>query len=72
MVHCFQASVTADISQLKVRQRGCVAILTGTVSSRSLLNRLVDLAIKVEGAALVDIYRMRFADEEHLTEELAA
>lgn len=49
-----------------------MAILTGTVSSRSLLNRLVDLAIKVEGAALVDIYRMRFADEEHLTEELAA
>ena len=72
VVHCFEQSIAEDISQLKVRQRGCVVILTGTVSSPHLLNHLVDLAIKVEGAALVEIYRMRFTDEENLAEELVA
>jgi len=70
--HHFQVSVAEDITQLKVRQRGCVVILTGQISSRSLLNRLVDLAITVEGAALVEIYRMSFADEDSLLDELAA
>ncbi|MGD1898072.1 MAG: hypothetical protein ACFB16_14100 [Phormidesmis sp.] len=71
--YCFEQSVSEDISQLKVGQRGCVVILTGKVSSRALLNRLVTLAIKVEGAALVEIYRMRFTEEDCLvSEEIAA
>lgn len=61
---CFSESIADGIGQLKVRQRGCVVILTGRVSSRALLTRLVNLAIKVEGAALVEIYRMQFDDEE--------
>ncbi|MEL6160600.1 MAG: hypothetical protein AAFQ40_09080 [Cyanobacteria bacterium J06623_5] len=61
---CFAQSIGEDISRLKVRQRGCVVILTGAVSSRELLNRLVTLAIKVEGAVLVEIYEMRFTEEE--------
>lgn len=64
--YCFQQTISEDCSGLKVRQRGCVVILTGVVSSRALLNRLVSLAIKVEGAALVEIYRMRFTEEETL------
>ena len=62
--HCFGENVTEGIAQLQVRQRGCVVILTGQVSSRSLLTRLVNLALTVEGAALVEIYRMRFDDED--------
>ena len=69
MEHCIGESVTEGIGQLKVRQRGCVVILTGRVSSRALLTRLVNLAIKVEGAALVEIYRMRFDDEDFDGEE---
>lgn len=63
--HCFhQAGLAEDISLLRVKQRGCVVILTGVIGSRSLLNHLVTLAIKVDGAALVEIYRMRFTEEE--------
>jgi len=72
VAHCFRESVTEDISQLKIRQRGCVVILTGRVASRRVLNRLIDVAITVEGAALVEIYRMSFAEEDVLAEELAA
>ncbi|MEL6603143.1 MAG: phospholipid-binding protein [Cyanobacteria bacterium J06614_10] len=61
---CFAQAISEDVSRLKVRQRGCVVILTGAVSSRELLNRLVTLAIKVEGAVLVEIYEMRFTEEE--------
>jgi len=67
--HCFTQSVSDDTSQLKVRQRGCVVILTGQVSSRALLNRLVNLATAVEGTALVEIYGMTFAEEETLASE---
>ena len=70
---CFQDAIIEDAGQIKVRQRGCVVILTGKVSSRSLLNRLVSMAIKVEGAALVEIYRMSFTEEECLvTADIAA
>ncbi len=67
--HCFKHSVSDDTSQLKVRQRGCVVILTGRVSSRSLLNRLVNLATRIEGTALVEIYSITFAEEEVLASE---
>ncbi|MEO1622171.1 MAG: hypothetical protein AAFU53_14205 [Cyanobacteria bacterium J06632_3] len=63
VTHCFAQSIAEDISQLQVRQRGCVVILTGTIATRNLLNRLVTLAIKVDGAALVEIYRVRFTEE---------
>ncbi len=60
---CFSQFIQEDISRLKVRQRGCVVILTGTVSSQALLTQLVTLATSVEGTALVEIYRMRFTEE---------
>lgn len=60
---CFSQFVQEDISQLKVRQRGCVVILTGTVPSRTLLNQLVNLATSIEGTALVEIYRMKFVED---------
>ena len=69
---CFQKTVGKDASQIKVRQRGCVVILTGEIASPSLLNRLVDLATKVEGAALVEIYGIRFTDGSLATGEVAA
>ncbi len=61
---CFSQFVQDDISQLKVRQRGCVVILTGAVPSRTLLNQLVSLATSVEGTALVEIYRMKFTEDD--------
>lgn len=64
VLECFNQSVKEDISRLKVRQRGCVVILTGVVPSRSLLNKLIALATSVEGTALVEIYRMEFTEEE--------
>lgn len=60
---CFSQLIQEDISQLKVRQRGCVVILTGAVPTRALLNQLVDLATSVEGTALVEIYRMKFTED---------
>ncbi|MBE9062783.1 phospholipid-binding protein [cf. Phormidesmis sp. LEGE 11477] len=63
VLKCFNQSIQEDISRLKIRQRGCVVILTGAVSSRTLLNELVTLATSVEGTALVEIYRMQFIEE---------
>ena len=60
---CFSQSVQADLSQLKVGQRGCVVILSGAVPSRALLNQLVALATGVEGTANVEIRCMRFTEE---------
>jgi hypothetical protein len=64
---CFQQKFGDDVAQLKVRQRGCVVILTGIVSSRRLLNRLVSLANTVEGAALVELYQVTFTEDELIT-----
>lgn len=59
----FRQTVGDEVSQLKVRQRGCVVILTGVIASRSLLNRLVNLAAKMEGAALVELYKVTFTED---------
>lgn len=67
VAHCFQQHFGDEVAQLKVRQRGCVVILTGVVSSRRLLNRLVSLANTVEGAALVELYRVTFTEDELVT-----
>ena len=64
VMHCFQQSVGDEVAQLKVRQRGCVVILTGKVASRHLLNRLVSLANKVEGTAVVELYRVTFKEDD--------
>ncbi len=61
---CFEQSVGNEVAQLKIRQRGCVVILTGVVSSRRLLNRLASLATDVEGTALVEIYCVTFTEDE--------
>ncbi len=63
VAQCFRQAVGDEVSQLKVRQRGCVVILTGVVPSRALLNRLVSLAAKVEGAALVELYKVTFTED---------
>ncbi len=63
VAQCFDQMVGDEVSQLKVRQRGCVVILTGAISSRCLLNRLVSLAAKVEGAALVELYKVTFTED---------
>ena len=67
VMHCFRQHVGDDVAQLKVRQRGCVVILTGVIPSRHLLTRLVTLATKVEGAALVELYRVTFTEDETAT-----
>ena len=64
VAQCFRQHFGDEVARLKVRQRGCVVILTGVVSSRSLLNRLVSLANTVEGAALVELYRVNFTEDE--------
>ncbi len=61
---CFHQHFGDEVASIKVRQRGCVVILTGVISSRSLLNRLVSLANTVEGAALVELYRVTFTEDE--------
>ena len=60
----FQQHFGDEVAELKVRQRGCVVILTGFISSRRLLNRLVNLANTVEGAALVELYQVTFTEDE--------
>ena len=62
--HSFEQAFGEAIAQLKVKQRGCVVILTGVVPSRSLLNRLVNMAVRVEGAALVELYQVSFTEDE--------
>ncbi|MGC1309926.1 MAG: BON domain-containing protein [Phormidesmis sp.] len=64
VMHSFQQAFGDEVSRLKVRQRGCVVILTGVVASRSLLNHLVSLANRVEGAALVELYRVTFTEDD--------
>lgn len=64
VMQCFEQTVGEEVAKVKVRQRGCVVILTGVVSSRTLLNQLVNLAVRVEGAALVEIYRVTFIEDE--------
>lgn len=63
VMHCFRQVAGDQVAQLKVRQRGCVVILTGAISSRRLLNQLVNLATQVEGAALVELYNVTFTEE---------
>lgn len=67
----FDQAFGDQVSQMRVAQRGCVVILTGVVASRSLLNRLVCLSIKVEGAALVEIYNVKFIEDETVASKVA-
>jgi hypothetical protein len=64
VMQCFRDHFGDEMTQLKVRQRGCVVILKGVVSSRRLLNKLVSLANRVEGAALVELYKVSFEEDE--------
>ncbi len=72
VAECFHQHFGDDVAQLKIRQRGCVVILTGIVSSRRLLNRLVSLANTVEGAALVELYQVTFTEDERVTARRAS
>lgn len=49
----------AELSDLRVSQRGCVVILVGRVSSCQVLSQLVNLALEVEGATNVETYGLR-------------
>ncbi|MGB3765917.1 MAG: hypothetical protein WA947_05120 [Phormidesmis sp.] len=69
--YSFEQAFGDQVVQLSIGQRGCVVTLTGVVASRSLLNRLVSLAIKVEGAALVEIYSVRFTEDEVVASQVA-
>ena len=69
--HSFEQAYGDQVSRLKIAQRGCVVILTGVVASRSLLNRLVSLAVEVEGAALVEIYSVQFTEDEASASQIA-
>ncbi|MEL6777693.1 MAG: hypothetical protein AAFO06_10585 [Cyanobacteria bacterium J06597_16] len=62
----FRQAAGDEVAQLKVRQRGCVVILTGVISSRRRLNQLVTLATKTKGAALVELYGVTIVDDEAL------
>jgi hypothetical protein len=53
---------SAEIANLKIRQRGSVVVLTGRVLNQSLLNRLVCVALKVEGATDVEILGVRLLE----------
>lgn len=64
VTHCFQQTIGDQATQLKVRQRGCVVILSGTVASRNLLNYAVNLANKVEGTALVELHKITVTEDE--------
>ncbi|MGB7087031.1 MAG: phospholipid-binding protein [Phormidesmis sp.] len=64
VMHAFTQELGDEVNQVKVRQRGCVVILTGVVSSRRHLNHLVSLAAKIEGTALVELYGLTFTEDE--------
>lgn len=64
VTHAFRQSVGDEVAQLKVRQRGCVVILTGIISSRRRLNHLITLATKTEGAALVELYGVTILEDD--------
>lgn len=64
VVQCFQQAIGDQAVQLKVRQRGCVVILSGAVASRNLLNYVVNLANKVEGTALVELHKVTVTEDE--------
>ena len=71
VMHSFEQAFGDEVAQLKVSQRGCVVILTGVVASRSLLNKLVSMAVKLEGAVLVELYRVSFLEDEAVAGQLA-
>lgn len=57
---CFEA---AELAQLSISQRGRVVILQGNVASRDMLQRLVKIAERAEGAIRVEAYSVVLQDE---------
>lgn len=45
-----------ELAELKIRQRGAVVILMGKVSNRRLLARMIQTALRVNGATDVETY----------------
>lgn len=64
VMYSFRQAVGDEVSQLKVRQRGCVVILTGVISSRRRLNHLITIATKTKGAALVELYGVTILEDD--------
>lgn len=52
---CITAFGNDAIARLKIRQRGSVVILYGCAPTRDLLERLVRLAMQVEGATSIEL-----------------
>jgi osmotically-inducible protein OsmY len=62
----FQENVSAEeIANLRVTQRGRVVILMGEVANKRLLNRLVSLAMQVDGATGVETSGIITQDKLH-------
>lgn len=59
VLQAFQV-LSEDLDGLRVSQRGKVVILMGSLRSTELLNQLVSIALKVEGAIEVETHGIRF------------
>lgn len=57
-----QRFIAAEIANLKIRQRGSVVVLTGRVFNQALLERLVCVALQVEGATDVETLGVRLLE----------
>lgn len=64
----FQERLSHEIvAKVTVSQRGRVVILQGTVESRAVIQRLVHVALTVEGAMRVETRGLTLASEPRLT-----
>ncbi len=69
VLQAFQTHVDAEeLQQLTVSQRGAVVVLMGKVRTRSLLERLSQIAADAYGAAEVETYGVRMAEPEMQSE----
>lgn len=53
-----QSFSTEALRKIKVRQRGAMVVLLGTISDRALLSALVNVAMTVDGAIGVEVNGM--------------
>lgn len=60
--HAFQLIADDSQQMLRVRQRGRVVILSGYVFSPELLDRLVSVAMQLEGLDWVELHGVTFAE----------
>ncbi len=49
-------------AKIVVKQRGAAVVLSGHLDSRAILEELIDLAMRVEGATQVEVYDLQLDD----------